>query len=347
VRVLIYSPAFFPSVGGLEEVVGLLAAELHRAGDTVCVVSTTPYDRPEPFPFAVVRRPGPLELLRRVHACDVLFQANVSLKGLWPLLLVRRPYVVSHHSWYRQPDGGLSWRDRLKRAVHRRATASIAVSRAMADDLGPPATVIENPYRDDLFTADSTVPRDGELLFVGRLVSDKGCDLLLDALGILQDRGTAPALTVVGSGPEAQPLARRAAALGLTKQVRFTGRCTGEELRTLFRRHRWLVVPSRYNEPFGVVALEGLACGCAVIGSAGGGLVEAIGPGGWTFPNGDTAALADLIERVAGGELPTPDRDAVARHLARHTSRRVGDAYRTVLAAAAHRTTEPNRPDRQ
>lgn len=346
-RVLIYSPAFYPSVGGLEEVVGLLATELHRAGDTVCVVSTTPHDGPEPFPFAVVRRPGPLELLRRVRDCEVFLQANVSLKGLWPLLLVRRPYVVSHHSWYRQPDGDLSWRDRLKRIVAHRAAASIAVSRAMADDLGDPTTVIENPYRDDLFAPDAAVPRDGELLFVGRLVSDKGCDLLLDALGILHRRGTTPALTVVGSGPEAEPLARRAAALGLGERVRFVGRRTGEELRTELCRHRWLVVPSRYNEPFGVVALEGLACGCAVIGSAGGGLADAIGPGGWTFPNGDTAALAALIERATRGAVPAPDPAAVARHLARHTSRRVADAYRSVLAAAVHPTAEPDRPNRR
>ena len=61
----------------------------------------------------IVRRPSLLELLRWTRWCDVFHQANVSLRGLWPLLLVRRPWVVSHHSWYCRSDGRITWKDRL------------------------------------------------------------------------------------------------------------------------------------------------------------------------------------------------------------------------------------------
>lgn len=331
-RILLYSPAFHPSVGGLEAVVAMLADELHQAGHEVRVVCTVPFAGPEPFRFPVVRRPGARQLLAEVRWCEVFFQANVSLKGLWPLLLVRRPWVVSHHSWYRQPDGTLSWRDRLKRRLLRRAAASIAVSRAMADDLEVPSIVVENPFRDDRFRRRPEIPRERELLFVGRLVSDKGCDLLVRALARLAERGVTPRLTVVGGGPEGEPLRRLVEALGLVGTVEFAGAVTGESLVEALNRHRVLVVPSRYDEPFGIVALEALACGASVVGSAGGGLADAIGPGGWTFPNGDVAALADLLEAVLGGGLEPPDEAQVERHLARHTRAAVAGRYLEILA---------------
>lgn len=334
-RILLYSPVFYPSVGGLETGVANRAEELRRAGHEVTVVCTTDHDGPEPFAFRVVRKPSPLALLREVRRCDLFFQANVSLKGLWPLLLVRRPWVVSHHSWYRQPDGSLSWRDRLKRWVLRYAAASIAVSEAIAEDLGTPSVVIENLYRDDVFRVLSDTSRDLDFVFVGRLVSDKGCDLLLEALARLKERGLSPGLTLVGTGPEEASLRRLANALGLADQVELVGVQTGEMLCRTLNRHRFMIVPSRYNEPFGTVALEGIACGCTVIGSEGGGLSDAIGPGGWTFSNGDVEALTSLLESALEGRLTPPDPSAVAEHLDRHTRQRVGSAYLGVLSSVA------------
>lgn len=342
-KILVYSPAFHPSVGGLEAVVAMLAAGLAEAGCEVAVATTTPNPGGEEprEGYRVVRRPGPLRLLALTRWSDVFISANVALKGLWPLVLVRRPWVVSHHSWYRQEDGSLSWRDRLKRRALARAAASIAVSRAMADDLdalappgAAPTLVIENPYRDDLFRRLPHVARERDFLFVGRLVSDKGVDFLLGALARLAREGLEPSLTIVGRGPEEEPLRRQADELGLSSQVVFAGVLGGEELVETMNRHRWLVAPSRYDEPFGIVALEALACGCTVIGSQGGGLADAIGPGGWTFPNGDVAALARLLADVAGERLPPPDPAAVAAHLADHTREAVTVRYLRALDAA-------------
>ncbi|HYX23251.1 MAG TPA: glycosyltransferase family 4 protein [Thermoanaerobaculia bacterium] len=333
-RILLYCPVFYPSVGGLEINVARLAQGLHHAGHEVTLVAKTAADGPEPFPFRVVRNPGRRELLRLVRDCDVFFQANVSLRGLWPLLFVRRPWVVSHHGWYSRPDRSLAPQDRLKRFLLRWAT-SISVSQAVADDLATPSVVIANAYRDDLFRVLPDVPRTGELLFVGRLVSDKGVDVLLDALGLLAGRGVRPVLTVVGDGPERPVLAEQTRRLGLGERVRFLGSRHGEEVVRLLNAHRILVVPSRYDEPFGIAALEGIACGCLVIGSRGGGLKEAIGPCGLTFDNGDAAGLAGLLEAA----LEAPERflaspEVVAGHLALHRSERVVARYLEVLAAA-------------
>lgn len=338
-RILIYCPVFLPSLGGLEISVARLAEDLHRAGQEVVVVAKTAARGPEPFPFRVARRPSPRELLRLVRWCDVFFQANVSLRGLWPLALVRRPWVVSHHGWYRRASGRRAPQDRLKRFLLRWAT-SISVSRAVADDLDTPSIVILNAYRDDLFRLLPDVPRTGDLIFLGRLVSDKGADVLLDALGLLAARGLRPRLAVVGDGPEMPALRDQACRLGISASVDFLGSRSGEELVRLLNAHRILVAPSRY-EPFGIVALEGMACGCLVIGADGGGLVEAIGRCGLTFRNGDAAMLATVIEAALAGAAPPVPLELAGRHLASHRSARVAAAYLEVLASAVTGGAEP------
>jgi glycosyltransferase involved in cell wall biosynthesis len=263
-------------------------------------------------------------------------QQNVSLRGLWPLLLVRRPWVVSHHSWYCRTDGRVAWQDRLKRRLLRRADSSIAVSRALAEDLDTPAVVIPNTYRDRLFRILPGVERSRDLVFLGRLVSDKGADLLIEALGILAGRGCRPSLTVIGDGPERSALAGLARRLGVAAQVELTGVRQGEELVRLLNEHRVLVVPSRYQEPFGIVALEGIACGCLVVGSAGGGLKDAIGSCGLTFPNGDALTLASALERALDDpELTRALQRNAARHLAAHGREATTHAYLEQLEQAA------------
>jgi glycosyltransferase involved in cell wall biosynthesis len=334
-KILLYCPVFYPSLGGLEVNVSQLAAGFHHAGHEVTVVARTENPEAEPFPFRVVRRPSRRELLALVRWCDVFFQANVSLRGLWPLLLVRRPWVVSHQGWYSRPDGRLAPQDRLKRFLLRWGR-SISASQAVADDLETPSVVIANAYRDDLFRRLPDVPRTADLIFLGRLVSDKGVDVLLDALGLLAARGIRPRLTVVGDGPERPALEGQAHGLGVEEQVRFLGARQGEEVVRLLNAHRILVVPSRYDEPFGIVALEGIACGCLVIGSRGGGLKEAIGRCGLTFRNGDSGDLAALLAGALadpGRFLPAPA--DVAEHLARHGGGRMVAAYLRVLEDAA------------
>jgi glycogen(starch) synthase len=343
VRILFYSPVFLPSVGGLENHVNLLAESLTRLGQEVTVVTRTVKQATDDYPFRVLRRPRPAALLAAVRSCDVFFQANVSLRGLWPLLLVRRPWAVSHHGRYCRTDGRVAWQDRLKRFLLRFAAVSISVSRAVAADLETPSRVIPNAYGDDLFRILPGSERTRDLMFLGRLVSDKGADLLLAALGRLAKEGIRPGLTIVGDGPELPALRSQAGRLGLLAQVELAGTRTGEELVALLNQHRILVVPSRYHEPFGIAALEGIACGCVVVGSAGGGLPEAIGPCGVTFRNGDVGELAALLALL----LREPERlqalrAGAAEHLAGHTSDRVGRRYAAALEEGlALRRTPP------
>jgi glycogen synthase len=335
-KVLIYSPAFLPRVGGLEINTAHLATMLASHGlEIVVVTRTASAGKDDQELYRVVRNPSPWELLRWTRWCDVFVQQNVSLRGLWPLLLVRRPWVATHHSWYCRSHGRVAWQDRLKRRLLRYAASSIAVSQALAEDLETPSLMIPNTYRDHLFRVLPSVVRWRDLAFLGRLVSDKGADLLIDALGLLAEKGIRPSLTVIGDGPERPSLAARARQLGVAGQVELVGLRQDEELVRLLNEHRVLVVPSRYHEPFGIVALEGIACGCLIVGSSGGGLKQAIGPCGLTFPNGDAAALADVLESVLSDpELTTSLLLGGPEHLAAHGTEATAQAYMRELERA-------------
>lgn len=308
----------------------LLAERFQRLGHQVVLVTQTAYDGPETEDFEVVRRPGAQRLIALVRWADVVFHNNISLRLAWPQLLLRRPWVVAHHTWI--PAEGLA--GRLKRFVLRYAS-NIAVSQAVADKLQQPCTVVPNPYADDVFKPVEGIERDKDLVIVGRLVSDKGVNVLLDALGMLAPSGKRPKLTVIGDGPELAALKQQAASLGIDEQVNWVGRIFGHELVEALHRHRVLVVPSVCDEPFGIVALEAIACGCVPLVARSGGLPEAVGRCGIVFRREHRQALAfgidELLARSAALERC---RRGAAAHLKRHTRDRVAKDYLAVLSEA-------------
>ena len=330
-KILIYSSVFYPSFGGIETIISILSNEFTKHGHEVKLVTQVPVTDSKTFPFEVIRQPNWQQLLQLTKWCDIYFQACVSLKGLWPLLIIRRPWVVTHQTWYCRANGSLSWQDYLKHFLTNFAT-NIPASFALAEHIKTPSHVIPNSYREDIFYEISEIPRDQELVFLGRLVYDKGADLLLEALGKLKKQGLTPKLTIIGSGPEEPQLCQQVRDLDILEQVNFVGAKLEKELTKLLNAHKILVVPSRWQEPFGIVALEGIACGCVVIGSEGGGLKEAIGPCGVTFPNGDvkvlTQTLFDLLTNPA--KLSTY-REKAALHLSRHQQATVAKAYLQVM----------------
>jgi glycosyltransferase involved in cell wall biosynthesis len=333
-NILLLSYCFSPDIGGIETISALLAREFIRAGHAVRVLTQTAADDGRAWPFQVVRCPSPRELLRHTAWCDVFFQNNISLQTAWAALFLRKPLVIAHQTWMTSTDGRVTWHTRLKQWVSRCAT-NIAISEAVARRIGAKAVQIGNPYDPETFMLLPGCVRDRSLVFLGRLVSDKGADVLLRALGLLRERNLTPSLTVIGGGPEDAALRALSAELGLGAQVNFAGALAGAPLAAMLNRHRILVVPSRWAEPFGIVALEGIACGCVVIGSEQGGLPSAIGPCGCTVPNGDAPALAAAIERVLGdGQLQAQYRAGAPEHLARHTVPSVAAAYLAVFDKA-------------
>jgi glycosyltransferase involved in cell wall biosynthesis len=93
-----------------------------------------------------------------------------------------------------------------------------------------------------------------------------------------------------------------------------------------------------------MVALEGIACGCIVVGSSAGGLRDAIGPCGMTFMNGDMKALSQAIrDAIEKKDSPEVYWAKASAHLERHRAESVASRYLRIFEQAyrkSHRTAE-------
>ena len=290
----------------------ILVEQFCRLGLTVTVVTNTPGDNVSSL-YEIVRRPSIGRLRELGRGCDVVFQNNISLKTLLPLLSCRKPVVIAHHGPLTRLSGKRGWQDYLKIAVLP-VCRHIAISKAIAATLPVKSVVIGNPFETEEFAGLGDTPRTKDIVFLGRLVSQKGCDLLLRALAILKQDGLRASLSIIGDGPELPVLRCFVEDAGLSEQVAFMGNMREGRGREV-ARHKVMAIPSIYAEPFGVVALEGIAAGCAVVASSAGGLPEAVGPCGILFPNGDANALACAIREL----LTKPTlREALMKESVRH-----------------------------
>ncbi|MEO5719424.1 MAG: glycosyltransferase family 4 protein, partial [Chthoniobacterales bacterium] len=244
-KILISSHAFAPSIGGIETVSALLADEFVRLGHPVTMVTQTPADKIDALAYRIMRQPSLRELGQAIKWSDIFWQNNLSLRTLWPALLASRPIVITHQGSYCRAPRGIDFLQRCKHFIVGR-TKSVAISEAVADCFSTGSTIIHNPYDARNFPLEGTgSDRTSDLVFLGRLVSEKGVDLLLEALAILRTRKCFPSLTILGSGPELSSLQQLTTKLGLDEQVTFRGAKGGEELRALLRQHKILAVPSR------------------------------------------------------------------------------------------------------
>ncbi len=184
----------------------------------------------------------------------------------------------------------------------------LAVQEGLAD-----ARVAVVPY--GVAPAEAAPPaRDPVVLFVGRVTHEKGLDLLLDSLTRV---AVAWRLQIVGDGIGMRALRRQIAHMGVADRVDCLGWLDGDALDAAYARAAVVAVPSRWPEPFGIVGLEALARGRAVVAFAGGGIPEWLreGDGGWLAPPGDVARMAALLTRAL--QAPSDTAEVAARGRAR------------------------------
>ncbi|WP_345955131.1 glycosyltransferase family 4 protein [Mucilaginibacter sp. PAMB04168] len=334
-KILFITHKFYPDIGGIEVNSEILALQFHAAGHEVEMLTWTAASGDKEFPFRVIRQPNRAMLFKAHRWADVVFENNPSLRLSWPALFFRKPIVVALRTWINRMDGSIAWQDKLKVQWLKRASGVIAVSDAIRKRCWPAAIVIGNPYRNTLFKVIAGTERSKDFVFMGRLVSDKGADIAINAINILADKGIRKSLTIIGNGPEQTKLEQMVTALSLTEQVTFTGALSGEKLVQHLNQHQYLLVPSIWEEPFGNVALEGMACGCLPIVSDGGGLPDAVGKAGLVVKRGSVNALADSLAHLLGSSsLELELRNAAPEHLKSHEPQKVAEEYLKVIEKA-------------
>ena len=207
-----------------------------------------------------------------------------------------------------------NWKPALKRVfAQRRRIAAMArfrkivvisefmKSRLVANGLDAAKIEVKPPVIDARGARDSSESRGSsesspsrlDLLYVGQLIRGKGVQLLLQAMAQMK----APRiLDVVGTGNMEPKLKALAAKLDIADRVRFNGFQTNPQ--DWMRRAACVVVPSFWQEPYGLVAAEAVALGRPVVAFAIGGLPEACGGKATLVEAGNVAALAEALEGV-------------------------------------------------
>ncbi|MFW6108248.1 MAG: glycosyltransferase [bacterium] len=242
--------------------------------------------------------------------------------------------------------------DAIERRVHAAADAAIAGNAEAADILRergfhkpvhvlPQFGVDEARYapRDEAALRRELGLRGTVIGFAGRLVPEKGVELLLDAaVGLRGDWS----LLVIGGGPLRQDLAER------IEQAPFAGRATlldsvpHAEMSRYLNAMDVLALPSReashWKEQFGHVLVEAMACEVAAVGSTCGEIPNVLGDTGLLFPEGDAEALRAALQRLldAPKERAERGRQGRQRVLAHYTDAHIAQAthgiWREVLS---------------
>lgn len=293
-----------------------LGKRLRRAQPDVVHIDEEPYN---------VATAHALRLARRAGARSLFFSwQNLLRRYPLPFRLIER-YVLARADYHiaGNQDSAAVWR-----AKGYRGPQAIIPQFGVDPDLFRPAL-----HQDAAGAGRSLM-----IGYVGRLIEDKGVDLLLEALAGLPGTWRA---TVAGSGPAADALRAQAHTLGLAGRVSFEPWILSAQMPAFYRQLDVLVLPSRtrpnWKEQFGRVLVEAMACGVPVIGSTCGEIPNVIGDAGLVFGEGDADALREHLERLLAdadrrGELAQRGRERVLAHYTQaQVAARTYEVYQAML----------------
>lgn len=362
-NVLLYSRAFLPSLGGIEQASYVLARGLANRGHRVIVATDVPAagaGDDAALGFEVLRGRRVSELVHVARGVDVVHTNGHSMVAFPIAWRARRPLVVTHQGYQARCLSGMGWHDskrcgyalsrcaaltreqqgtaymarQLVRHTAARASlglvaANVAVSAFVCDQIAAPrSTIVYNCADTSVFVPEPGARAGERFLFIGRFVREKGIDVLLRAVARCAAVGTPVGLDLVGGGPMTEELRRTVHERKLEPWVTFRGRLSGHALAAAIRSSLAVVVPSTWDEAFGIVAAEAISCGRPAIVSAAGGLPEVVDDASCTVPAGDDEAWANALLRV---RTNTAWRESVERRLpvvaARFTESRHVEGY--------------------
>lgn len=372
IRLLYWTEFFLPTIGGVETLAAQVIPVLKTRGYDVTVVTTRQLDyaahevidgtEVHRLPFHdVLRSRDPeafISLRRRIAAirnevAPDLIHANLYGPSIALHLESNRrspiPTVVAIHADFSESGGmgGIVHRAFGEAAwVTAVSDATLGDIRSMFPEIKGKSSRIYNGL-----TAGDTRPApmlDGppHILCIGRLIREKGFDVALEAFVDVRESFPEARLTIAGDGPERMALEEQAKALGLGGGVTFTGWVDPDAVFDLINRSTVMAVPSRWREPFGLVAIEAALMQRPVVAARTGGLAEVVidGETGYLVDKENPLALADRLKRLFSQPALAANLGRAAR---KDTIERFGidanvDAYdalyRRVLDAS------PNRP---
>jgi len=363
-KVLHIAPAFPPTIGGVETFVAELATWQAANGFEVAIIAGSAESEEREawasgvhvrrLPFGPVLSAQDMERIaalgRRmtelvateaphvVHlhpvAAEMLFMRNLLRTGAIKA-------VASLHmdvGW--QPVG---YRANLEALLAGTAAIAAVSERVLLDtkllfpELANKIQLVENglAWQDGPDTESAS----GHFLYLGRLVPEKGVDVALRALSLLVEVDPTIHLTIAGDGAERPALEALTDTLRLQGSVTFLGQVERRQVPMLMARHMALLMPSRWQEPFGLVVLEAAMANRPTIVSTVGALptlVRHAVTGLHVEPDAPEALATAMLDMTQAPEQTRKMGRAAAKHAALKWSiTRAGESYRRIYEEVA------------
>ena len=257
--------------------------------------------RPSWFPGSFARRyaGGVAAALRRERPALIEVHNRPDVASFLARRFADTPVTLFLHN---DPGGMRRARSAAERAaLAARLARVVTVSAHLRERFGAAAVVLPNSI--DLDTVPSAA-KERAILFVGRVVSDKGADSFVAACALALPRLPGWRAEMIGADrfgaghrdtPWIAALRPRAAAAA----VAMPGYLPHAQVLAAMARAAIVVVPSRWDEPFGMTALEAMACGAALLYAPRGGLAEVAGDVGVPIDPEDPADIAEALVALA------------------------------------------------
>jgi glycosyltransferase involved in cell wall biosynthesis len=214
-----------------------------------------------------------------------------------PGLACLRDGCLTPQSWTVLMVQNRLWRRDMRAFDTMVTTSSAMKERLEAEGLGP-IRIIPNGCEER--RARPPLGSEPQLAYAGRLSAEKGVDTLLRAFERLLEQIPGARLVIVGDGPRRDSLQELARQLEIADEVEFTGSLPTTEMERRLETAWVQAVPSKWDEPFGMVAIEAMMRGTAVLASNGGGLREIVrnGETGLLVAPDDVEAWASALTRL-------------------------------------------------
>ncbi len=301
-RILHWAESYLPYIGGIQVFVSQLAHSLQERGHE-CAVLTDSYSKlPEietiddiPIyrfdfraavadrnPAEMIRLTKKVELLKKTFEPDIIHLHTCRIGGFYYLrsqAMSRVPCLYTTHDSIAQ----IAAENRLLPQIIQSVDKIAAISPFMLCDLGESNSVAQektilvmNACPMPKLEATPLPFNPPVLLGIGRLVGDKGFDIFLNAFASLIKEFPLAKAILAGDGPDMDVLKAQANALGLPAALEFKGWVEPEQIPGLINDSTIVVVPSRWQEPFGLAALQAMQMARPVIAAKVGGLPDII-----------------------------------------------------------------------
>lgn len=274
---MIISPSFVRELKRLDDEYGFDVIHLHNRFFIDYDMSAL-YARFKKKPFVMtIHNPRPAGISRSI---DFFGQSYDRLIGKWPFVMADR--IISVSEWSRD-DIGMYGIDKEKIIpIHNGIDASEFNCSGGRD------------VREKYGIGDSPM-----LLYVGRMVAQKGLSYLVDAMPGILKRHPDVKLLMIGKGNVLDDIRARVSALGIEKSVIFPGFVPEDMLKEAYCTCDIFVLPS-IVEPFGMVLVEAMACKKPVVAASVGGVPEIVddGKSGWLVPPRDPVAIAEKVNAM-------------------------------------------------